>query len=108
MAGLNLPEPFGKVDDLIESGDFGGARAALAAAQGPGALKELCEVKIGLVEGTLKPQLAMNRLLVLMRQDANLPGSHELYKEASQASYEAGRSSLAHSHPPPPMKPGDK
>jgi hypothetical protein len=111
MALLNLPEPFAKVDEIAEQGDLGGARAALAAlsrtGSGPAPLSDLLDVKLGLLEGTLAPQLAMNRLLALMRQDAKLPGAHELYKEASQIAYEGHSSSLAHSHPPPPMKPKD-
>src|SRR5262249_14222933 len=75
MARLNLPEPFAKVDDLIEHGDMTGARVALAKETGNPALKELLEVKMGLYEGALAPQLAMNRLLNLMRQDAKLPGA---------------------------------
>jgi hypothetical protein len=105
MARLNLPEPFAKVDDLVEEGDMTGARTALAKATGNAALVELLEVKMGLYEGTLAPQLAMNRLLVLMRQDAKLPGAHALYQEASQRSYAERESSLSHSHPPPPSAP---
>ncbi|HEX3596812.1 MAG TPA: hypothetical protein VHU80_17000 [Polyangiaceae bacterium] len=105
MARLNLPEPFAGIDDIVEQGDMASARSALAKAQGNAALVELLEVKIGLYEDSLAPQLAMNRLLVLMRQDANLPGAHALYQEASTRSYEGGESSLSHSHPPPPSQP---
>jgi hypothetical protein len=105
MPRLNLPEPFAQVDDLIEHGDMAGARVVLAKETGNAALKELLEVKMGLYEGTLAPQLAMNRLLNLMRQDAKLPGAHALYQEASQRSYEDRESSLSHSHPPPPSAP---
>jgi hypothetical protein len=105
MARLNLPEPYARIDDMVEQGDLTSARGALAGAQGNAALSELLEVKIGLHEGTLAPQLAMNRLLALMRQDAKLAGAHELYQEASQRSYDGGESSLSHSHPPPPSAP---
>ena len=105
MARLNLPEPFAKVDDLVEQGDMTSARAALAKATGNAPLVELLEVKMGLYEGTLAPQLAMNRLLNLMRADAKLPGAHALYQEASQRSYAERESSLSHSHPPPPSAP---
>lgn len=104
MARLNLPEPYARVDELAELEDYAGARAALSQAGG-GALGELCEVKLGLLEGLLPPQLAMNRLLALMQKTPDLPGAHELYREASERSYQAGSSSLSHSHPPPPMKP---
>jgi hypothetical protein len=107
MAALNLPAPFGEIDDLAERGDLDGARRALSSVEGNPALRTLLEVKIGLADGTVPPQIAMNRLLVLMRQDANLPGAHELYRQASAKSYDSRESSLAHSHPPPPMKPKD-
>jgi len=105
MARLNLPEPFAKVDDLVEQGDMTGARLALGAIEGNTPLSELLEVKMGLYEGTVAPQLAMNRLLTMMRQDPKLPGAHALYQEASQRSYAERESSLSHSHPPPPSVP---
>jgi hypothetical protein len=108
MGLLNLPEPFAGVDALVEQRDFAAARAALtplADARVNPPLVELLEAKIGLLDGTVAPQLVMNRLLALMRQDAKLAGAHELYKEASETSYEERSSSMAHSHPPPPMKP---
>ena len=105
MARLNLPEPFAHVDEMVERGDMANARAALATATGNAALSELLEVKIGLYEGSLAPQLAMNRLLSLMQKDPKLPGAHALYQDASNRSYAGGESSLSHSHPPPPSKP---
>src|SRR5262245_46374476 len=102
MARLNLPEPFARIDEMVERGDMAAARGALADAGGDAALTELLEVKISLYEGTLAPQIAMNRLLSLMRQDSKLVGAHELYQEASQRSYAGGESSLSYSHPPPP------
>jgi hypothetical protein len=105
MARLNLPEPFAQVDEMVERGDTADARAALARVTGNAVLSELVEVKIALYEGTLAPQLAMNRILSLMQKDPKLPGAHALYQDASNRSYQGGESSLAHSHPPPPSKP---
>jgi hypothetical protein len=105
MALLKLPSPYGQIDELLEHGDFAGARQKLEETRGNPALAEIVQVKLGLLDGSLAPQLAMNRLLVLMQKDANVPGAHDLYRQASERAYEAGRSSLAHSHPPPPMKP---
>jgi hypothetical protein len=104
MARLNLPEPFAQVDDLVERGDLTSARAALANVP-ESDLAELLEVKISLYEGSLEPQIAMNRLLAMMRQNNKLPGAQALYQEASKRSYEGGGSSLSHSHPPPPTTP---
>jgi len=108
MAALNLPEPYGRIDELVERGDVDAARKALSETTGSAALRELVEVKIALRLGELAPQIAMNRLLALMRQDSKLPGVQELYREASRLSYQSGASSLAHSHPPPPPGPGDE
>jgi hypothetical protein len=105
MGALNLPEPFGAIDTLVEKGDYSQARAVLSRTTDSPALSELLEVKILLLEGALQPQIAMNRLLALARKDPKLPGLQDLYKEASRLSYDEGASSLSHSHPPPPMKP---
>lgn len=107
MAALNLPAPYAGIDELVERGDIDAARRALSEAKDNPALRELLEVKIALTQGDMPPQLAMNRLLVLMRQNAKLPGIQDLYREASRLSYQSGASSLAHSHPPPPPGPGD-
>jgi len=105
MAALNLPDPYAGIDALIENGDFAQAREALSTVTENALLSELLEVKIGLLDGSVQAQIAMNRLLALMRKDAKLPGLQELYRQASSRSYEQGSSSLSHSHPPPPMKP---
>jgi hypothetical protein len=108
MAALNLPEPYARIDQLVERGEIDAARKALAETKANPALAELLDVKIALLGKEIAPQVAMNRLLVLMRQDAKLPGAQDLYKEASKMSYQSGSSSLAHSHPPPPPDPNDK
>ena len=108
MAALNLPDPYARIDQLVERGEIDAAKKALKEEASNPALRELLDVKIGLRLGELPPQLAMNRLLVLMRQDSKLPGAQEMYREASRLSYQSGSSSLAHSHPPPPPDPGDQ
>lgn len=105
MPSLNLPDPYASIDALVESGDFAAAREALSTTRANPGLAELLEVKLGLLDGSLQAQIAMNRLIALMRKDAKLPGLQDLYREASRVSYDEGSSSLSHSHPPPPMKP---
>jgi hypothetical protein len=107
MALLNLPAPYAGIDEMLEQGDIKTAREALAETRDVPAIVELLEIKILLLEGALPEQLAMNRLLVLMRKDAKLPGAHELYRQTSSRSYAEGSSSMSHSHPPPPSKPKD-
>jgi len=108
MALLNLPSPYSGIDELLEQGDLKTAREALQENADNPAIVELLELKAALIEGSIPEQIAMNRLLVLMRKDAKLPGAHELYRQASSRSYSQGASSMAHSHPPPPARPKDK
>jgi hypothetical protein len=103
----NLPEPFAGIDAMVERGEYQAARdslAALTVGASSASLIELLGLKLALKEGTLRPQVVMNRLLALMRTDAKIPGANDLYREASQLSYSEGTSSLSHSHPPPPIK----
>ena len=107
MSLSNLPSPFAEIDELVERGELTQARSSLSATEqtpGNSAFIELLDVKLGLREASLRPQLAMNRLLSLMRADSKFSAAHDLYKEASELSYSERSSSLAHSHPPPPMK----
>lgn len=68
---------------------------------------EVEAIRKGLDDGSLLPQVAMQRLVALMRTNPTLPGAKELYQEASRKAYGTGRSSLAHSHPPPPATDDD-
>ncbi len=63
---------------------------------------EVENIRKSLHDGSLLPQVAMQRLVALMRTTPDLPGAKELYQEASRKAYGVGHSSLAHSHPPPP------
>jgi len=51
--------------------------------------------------------MAMTRLVALMRDEPGLPGAQALYRDATALSYQSRASSLAHSHPPPPLEPSD-
>ena len=52
---------------------------------------------------------AVQELIKIMRRQEDFPGARELYQEASDSAYAARQSSVAHSHPPPPVRgtPGD-
>ena len=105
MGILGLPEPFAEVDRLIEDGDIGGAARALGSAKGDPQLKELVAAKLALVTGAQSPDSVMQKLINLMKQRSDLPGAKELYQEVSRLSYQSKQSSVAYSHPPPPMVP---
>ena len=102
---LEVPEPYATVDRLIEAGDTAGATEALRAIEGDAQIIDMLRAKLALVDGSVPALAVMNRLVQLMRQNAELPGIQELDREASRLAYETGKSSLAHSHPPPPMRP---
>ncbi len=61
-------------------------------------------IQLELYDGTLPAGAAMQRLLQIMRKDQHTPGAKDLYIEASGAEYQGGRSSMTHSHPPPPVR----
>ena len=105
MGLLGLPEPFDEVDQLLESGDVGGAARALAKTTGDAQLKDLVSMKLALATGAQSPDAVMQRLIALLKQRPDLPGAQQLYADVSRMSYEAGESSVAYSHPPPPAVP---
>jgi hypothetical protein len=92
------------IEELLEAGEFDRARTALEDKPPEDAAYEVVRVKLGLYDGTLPPQQAMQRLIRLMQKDKDAPGAKELYQEASRRAYQSGQSSVAHSHPPPPAR----
>jgi hypothetical protein len=106
MAAPDLPEELVPIDQLIEAGDYAGARKMLDQA-GTGNSVDVMRIKLALFDGTLAPPLAMQRLIQIMRLDPHVGGGKELYQEASSRAYETGISSVSHSHPPPPVSPKD-
>jgi hypothetical protein len=97
-----LPPELASIDALIEAGDYEAAGEALE-----GVTQDLCaevlRIKLELYDGTVVPPLAMQRLIQIMRKDANVLGGKELYQEASNRAYQDRQSSVSHSHPPPPV-----
>jgi hypothetical protein len=61
---------------------------------------------MALLDGSLPPAAAMQRLIALMRRQQDWPGAKALYQIASQRAYTAHSSSVSHSHIPPPVKRG--
>jgi hypothetical protein len=47
--------------------------------------------------------LALARLVAVMRDNPGIGGLKDLYQHISSLMYSSGQSSLAHSHPPPPI-----
>jgi len=103
MAVLNLPEPYARIDRLIEGGDTAAAERALSEHGENADLVEMLRAKLALAQGTQPALAVMNRLVNLMKKNDKLPGIQDLYREASRLAYESRQSSLAYSHPPPPI-----
>jgi len=97
------PEP-NDVDELLEARDLDRARTALESVDSQDRRFDVVRIKLSLYDGSLPPHAAVQELIKIMRQDEDFPGARELYQEASDASYAARQSSVAHSHPPPPVR----
>jgi hypothetical protein len=92
---------------LLDAGDLEAARAELAQVPRSDEAYTVARVKLELYDGTLPPLAAIQQLLQLMRKTPDFPGAKELYQEASNLSYQTRQSSMAHSHPPPPVETDD-
>jgi hypothetical protein len=96
------------INRLLDAGDLEGARAELSHVPRSDETFAVVRVKLELYEGKLPPLAAIQQLVQLMRKTPDFPGAKELYQEASNMSYQTRQSTLAHSHPPPPVSGDDK
>jgi hypothetical protein len=99
---MSAPDP-ASINRLLDAGDLEGARAELAPVPRSDETFAVVRVKLELYDGTLPPLAAIQQLVQLMRKTPDFPGAKELYQEASNMSYQTRQSTLAHSHPPPPV-----
>jgi hypothetical protein len=104
---IDLPEDYQTIDQLLDAGDLDGARAAISGADPKDERYAVLRCKLSMYDGSLPPGAVMQRLIQLMRRDAEWPGAKDLYQEASNVAYQTRQSSAAHSHPPPPVEPKD-
>lgn len=102
MPPVNPSAAYQAIDQLLEAGDFEGARRDLGTVASDDESYAVLRIKLGLYDGTLEPGAAMQRLITLMRRDPEWPFAKELYQEASNLAYQSRTSSVSHSHPPPP------
>jgi hypothetical protein len=109
MSAATPPAQYQTIDQLLDAGDIDGARQALSAVSAADETFAVLRIKLDLYAGTLEAGAAMQRLINLMRRDPEWPFAKELYQEASNLAYQSRRSSVSHSHPPPPSsrKPDD-
>jgi hypothetical protein len=95
------------INRLLDAGDLEAARTELGRVPRTDEAFTVVRVKLELYDGTLPPLAAVQQLVQLMRKSPDFPGAKELYQEASNLSYQTRQSSLAHSHPPPPVGEGE-
>lgn len=98
-------ERYTAIDQLLEAGDLAGGREALETVPADDETYAVLRIKLELYDGSVPPGAAMQKLIALMRRDADWPGAKELYQEASNLAYSSRQSSVSHSHPPPPAEP---
>ncbi|MBI3203341.1 MAG: hypothetical protein IT377_27925 [Polyangiaceae bacterium] len=101
------PEHLRAIDEMLDAGDFDAARVELDEA-GSSPAVEVLRIKLLLLDESVPPPVAMQKLIQLMRQHPDAAGGKELYQEASRRAYQHGQSSVSHSHPPPPVRPKDE
>ena len=92
------------IDHLLSADALDEARVALETAPRDQTFQVL-RIKLELRAGSMPPGMAMQKLIQLMRETPDLPGAKVLYQEASKLAYSGRESSVAHSHPPPPVAP---
>ncbi len=103
MVAPPKPGDYARIDELLDAGDLEGARNLLNGVPTSDEAYAVLRHKLAMYDGSLPPGAVMQRLIQLMRRDAEWPGARELYQEASNTAYQSRQSTTAHSHPPPPV-----
>jgi hypothetical protein len=98
-----VPPDYTRIDELLDAGDLDGARELLAGVPASDETYAVLRHKLAMYDGSLPPGAVMQRLIQLMRRDAEWHGAKELYQEASNMAYQDRQSTTSHSHPPPPV-----
>jgi len=105
MPDVEMPTDFESIQRLLDTGDVESAREILAGTEPDDEAYTVLRLKLALLEGSLTPNVALQKLIQLMRRQANWPGARALYQEASKLAYAERQSSASHSHAPPPVRP---
>lgn len=106
MPVVQMPSDFEAIDRLLEAGDLEQARDILSSVDADDESYAVLRIKLAILDGSLPPAAAMQRLIALMRRQQDWPGAKALYQIASQRAYAVHESSVSHSHIPPPVKRG--
>lgn len=103
MALVQNPEDFDAINRLLDEGEVERAKELLAGAAPEDESYLVLRIKLGVLDGSLPPGAAMQKLIQLMRRHAEWPAAKELYQWTSQRAYQEHESSAALSHIPPPV-----
>ncbi len=104
MADVEMPTDFEAIQRLLEAGDLENAREILDATDANDEAYAVLRLNLAILEGSLAPAAALQKLIQLMRRQPNWPGARALFQEASRLAYAEGQSSVSHSHHPPPVR----
>jgi hypothetical protein len=104
MADVEMPTDFEAIQRLLEMGDVDSARDILGGTDEQDEAYAVLRLKLAMLDGSVAPAAALQKLIQLMRRQANWPGARALFQEASRLAYAEGQSSVSHSHHPPPVR----
>ena len=105
MDDVETPADFESIQRLLDNGDLESARDVLEGTEENDEAYTVLRLRLSILEGSVTPNVALQKLIQLMRQQPNLPGARSLYQEASKLAYAERQSSASHSHIPPPARP---
>jgi hypothetical protein len=108
MVEVVYPSDLAPVQDLLDAQDYETAQDRIEGLRGTvgpddAPYLELLEIQLSLAKSEVAPGLALARLVAVMRDNPSIGGLKDLYQHISSLMYSSGQSSLAHSHPPPPI-----
>jgi hypothetical protein len=104
MPEVEMPADFESIHRLLETGDLDSARDILAGTEPDDEAYTVLRLKLAMMEGSMTPGVTLQKLIQLMRRQAEWPGARALYQEASKLAYAERQSSASHSHVPPPVR----
>jgi len=104
MATVPIPSDFEALSRLLDAGDIEQVRDILAGIDAEDESYLVLRIKLSVLDGSLPPGAAMQRLIQLMRREADWPFAKECYQWTSQQAFLQRQSSAALSHIPPPVK----
>jgi hypothetical protein len=104
MADVEMPADFEAIQRLLETGDVDSAREILEGTDSGDEAYAVLRLRVAILDGSLAPAFALQKLIQLMRRQPNWPGARALFQEATRLAYAEGQSSVSRSHVPPPVR----